>query len=702
MKRQSSQSSHNSKHGALSPGSVGESNPQPLRHHVKPAKRGHKVRLPQNHGSGRNLVKLAQQAQTQHAAEERERRKNSREKSRESDTEIRLPGSLDEHRLARYRNLLGTGTQLPRNTSHTKLKKNLSHGQLTKLGLGTTAIKGPPSPGLKSRNKRPRSADMVPAAEKDLHEQEVELAQQAQEKKDVPKKVGFAVGSYGEDASEGEDSPQMEGSGLQDDEWTDQSGSASPYSTRQNTANSSRRASMVVDKPMPDTPGLPDSTDSKDQLEAQHAQPVSQEGTVEADDSSVGSSESDEEDEEGEEEDEDEALSPGSLPQLKKENQTQPAQQPAESKQPQRSLLQAAREHPNPAARRLLSRNYQTAAPALVSNVSALDDARSGRGSPAPSMTSAHIVDGAADHDSGELVSRFMSTTSHPSTRSVPNPNTLNTPKTGSLQTPESDSVLAAQKRDKPSPSFGIGSLSKPSTGFGTGSKSPSTPYTLSLSRFRNEERMMNEKVIAEKEDAAAFNPIVPPHVFDRRNESLKSYLNLASLGGDGRGGLNATTGLPMGNLAMGPEIFQGRFKAVNTELKVVQRFRDPITESVARLHQVNKAYRDFAKLRNRKATPPPQKQDAKVPISKSAISLPKQASKLSSSASPPKSESPVTRSAITSAKSTTQIKRQGSSWRGKVTLSGMAPETREVERDQGDAKGADEVARKLWESIVP
>src|ERR1700760_4007248 len=64
MKRQSSASSHNSKHGALSPGSGGDY--QPLRHHVKPAKKGPKVRLPlqqQNHGSARNLVKLAQQAQ---------------------------------------------------------------------------------------------------------------------------------------------------------------------------------------------------------------------------------------------------------------------------------------------------------------------------------------------------------------------------------------------------------------------------------------------------------------------------------------------------------------------------------------------------------------------------------------------------------------------------------------------------------------
>ena len=86
--------------------------------------------------------------------------------------------------------------------------------------------------------------------EKDLHEQEVELArQQQQEKSEAPKKVGFAVGSSGDDDVD-DDAPAMEGSGLQEDEWTEESASASPYSTRQNTANNSRRTSVVVmDKP---------------------------------------------------------------------------------------------------------------------------------------------------------------------------------------------------------------------------------------------------------------------------------------------------------------------------------------------------------------------------------------------------------------------------------------------------------------------
>lgn len=683
MKRQSSASSHNSRHGPLSPpGSVGDY--QPLRHHVKPAKKGPKVRLPlQNHGSGRNLVKLAQQAQN-HAAEER--RRTTRKGSKESDSEVRLHGSWDEGRIRR--NL--TTTHLPRNTSHTKLKKNLSHGQLTRLALNTTAVKGPPSPGLKGRSKRPKSADMA-GIEKDLHEQEVELAQQQQEKKDVPKKVGFAVGSP---VSDDEALPQMEGSGMQEDEWTDQSASASPYSTRQNTANNSRRASVVIEKP-PDKRVLPSNTETKDHEKGPPlTQVVSEEGSTTAE-SSTGDEETENE--------EKVAIQP-SAPQSKKETQAQSEKAPTESTHTPRSLLRAAKDHPNPATRRLLSRNSQGPAPALVSNVSALDDVRSGRGSPAPSMMSArsNLADGG---DSGELVSRFMPSASHPSTSSVPNTNAMNTPKAGSLHTPENDSMLAAQQMNKSSTgaAFTISPVSPESArSLSSGFATPGTTIT---SRFRNEERMMNEKVIAEKEDAAAFNPIIPPHVFDRRNESLKSHLNLARLGGDGRGGLNAATGL-----TMSPALFQGRFKAVNTELKVVQRFRDPIAESVARLHQAKG--RDFAKLRNpNAASKPAQKQaattGAKVPVSRSAISLPRQASKLSTSDSPPnnnnlKSTSPG-KSALTSAKSTSHIKRHSTSGRGKVTFSGAEPETREIEREEDPAGGmdADAVARSLWESIV-
>lgn len=724
MKRQSSQSSHNStsKHGALSPGSQGEYNLQPQRAHVKPAKRGHKVRLPQNvHGSGRNLVKLAQQAQNHQAAEERERKRHSgqKDKSRESDTEIRLPGSLDEHHIR-----FTGGTQLPRNTSHTKLKKNLSHGQLTRLGLER---KGPPSPGLKGRSKRPRSADMVSqVVEKDLHQQEVEIAQQqADLKKDVPKKVGFAVGSYG-DVSEAEDLPQMEGSGLPggEDEWTDQSASASPFSTRQNTANNSRRASVIVagekgEERGKSGLGLVEGVEGKDQ--AQNDGVAMTQDEVEEDGSSADSEETDDEEEDNEKN----ALSPTtSLPQLKQASQQQPAQkqQPPAQAPSRRSLLQptTAKEHTNPTTRRLLTRSSATAAaPALVSNVSALDDARSnGRGgSPAPSSLTSSRSNLGADNtaDSGELVSRFMPSASHPETSASVPGTSVSTPKAGSLYAPEEEregDKQAVRATDFASASPETSDLSRSVSLTTTPTPTTPPPPGKGSSRFRNDERMRNEKALAEREDST-FQPLVPAHHFDRRNETLKSWTNLERLGGDGRGGLDPLTGLPRERYAGGPlgqGLFEGRFKAVNAELKAVQRFRDPLGESMGRLRGCGGV--ELGRLRNSKAAAGQKPgggggAGGKLSGSKSAISLPKQhqQSKLSTSTSvsPPKP-------ALVSAKSASQIKRLSSGaagGKGKVTFSGVGAEfERGEEGDAGKGKRgagasgtADEVARRFWES---
>lgn len=207
---------------------------------------------------------------------------------------------------------------------------------------------------------------------------------------------------------------------------------------------------------------------------------------------------------------------------------------------------------------------------------------------------------------------------------------------------------------------------------------------------------MANERAMAEIEGSGKPQLLIPAHRFDRRNESLKSYLNIAALGGDGRGGLSSSTGLPFG-----PEIFEGRFKAVNTELKVVQRFRDPLVESLARLQKVDGGR--FKELRGKKT----EKKADKVPISKSAVGLNSQASKLSASTSP--SASPA-RSALMGSKSATNMARGGGSvgnlaearrggGSGRVKFSRTSPETREVERGEEDLSGADAIARQLWEA---
>ena len=126
-----------------------------------------------------------------------------------------------------------TNDFIPRNKSNVKLRKNLSHGRLNMAHIA------PSVSALKSKNKRPKSAEAAPRDE-DVHEQEVEIYRQMQAAAQPPKKVGFAVGSAG-DTSDDAEVAQAEGNGQQEDDWTEESASASPYSTRQNTANNSRR-----------------------------------------------------------------------------------------------------------------------------------------------------------------------------------------------------------------------------------------------------------------------------------------------------------------------------------------------------------------------------------------------------------------------------------------------------------------------------
>lgn len=696
MKRHSSQQSHGSgRHAALSPGSAGEHH-QPLRHHVKPVRKT-KIVLPRNNSSARNLAKLARHGSDQHAQNGNEAHRHSRQRSHESGEGIRLPGSLDESKPVMRRNL--TSSNLPRNQSHTKLKKNLSHGQLARIGSGRNlqglTAKGPPSPGLKGKGKKKRSLD-AGYPEKDLHEQEMEIARQQQEAKEGPRRVGFAVGD-GNDSSDEDDGLEMEGSGMQEDEWTDQSASASPATTRQNTANNSRRPSVTAEKP-PDKSHLRESFTARDvqQPHYQHSQaplpPAVQPSAPEADGTPPGShaSGSDEED----------PPSPRSMPHSQKNEQTsrlpppsEPISEavqfqpppPSQSTATPKSLLHGAKDHPSPFTKQLLDRNNHNPAPALVSNVSAMDESRSARGSPAASMRSTRS--NVADHNpdvEDELVSRFIPSASHPSTNSGGN-TTANTPKIGSYQTPDSERSLYARGGDRSV------ATSHPPTSPGSTISGSSGAATPAMLRSRTELRMANDRAMAEIEGSGKPQLMIPAHRFDRRNESLKSYLNVAALGGDGRGGGIAATGLPYG-----PEIFEGRFKAINTELKVVQRFRDPLGESLARLQKMDGAR--FRELRGKKSEQP---RAEKMPISKSAVGLSKQGSRVEGS-SPPglgaKSASPA-KSAMMQSKSATNVTRAGGS--GRVKFTTAPPETREVDRPEEEAggllEGVDALAKQIW-----
>lgn len=645
-----------------------------------------------------------------------------------------------------------TSFHLSRNQSHTKLKKNLSHGHLQRLNSkGNLAAMGqssraPPSPGLKGKNKRPKSADMSKwALEKDLHEQEVELAQRIAEKKARgPKKVGFAVGSSG-DSSGDETLGDMEDAENEEGDWTEESASASPYSTRQNTANNSRRTSMVQDRsqvkaPVPVAVMPPIEARQSPQAEAldQMRKPEVQ---VEGDAQKVAGEEEDD-DEETETEGDNDPPSPRSpiksrveipaaaTPQpmqgqeqllqptqqsTQQADQTQQTRSPQKLSQAPRSPLHAAKGHPNPTMPFLRSASSTVPSPATTSNINAMDNSHStlaNSGSPATSTMSARSTL-AGDGDQDELVSRFIPSTSHPGS----NPVTVqNTPKSSHFHTPEADSSMRHHNsRHSRHQSNQPGDAVSPGTSMKSGSSGTATP---SMGRSRMELKMLQEKAMADIHSVVDRNPFIPAHVYDRRNESLKSYLNLAALN-------NNNTPLPAitttntlansSNLSLGPEIFLGRFKAVHTELRVVQKFRDPLSESVARLRSCK-----GSKLSLRSS---PQKlHAAALRTSKSAISLPAAgkgkaggglhsravsgaAAERMLSGSPIKGGPVGGPGGLQGSKSSVNVQQQGvqrkQGQRG-VSFAGGAdvPDWQNGDGDAAEEGGAEELVRKLWAEV--
>ncbi|SMR52025.1 unnamed protein product [Zymoseptoria tritici ST99CH_3D1] len=726
----SSQSSNSTstRHAAAahaSPGSAAGDHLKVRQQHHKPGRHA-KVVLPRNHSSARNLVKYAEQ--------------HSRQRSHEGDTEIRLPGSLDEGRPAMKRN--ATAYQLPRNASSAKLKKNLSHGQLTRLTSGknlmamaANAQRAPTSPRLKGRSKRPKSADIV-MLEKEYQERGAEDRNEvsAKEKSGGSRKVGFDVGSGDHDD---EDDPQMEISGLQEDEWTEESASASPFSTRQNTANNSRRTSTVAEKKP--AVAFPSSyvIEAKAKRHAERQQQEQQQEQPSAPPPPPRAVQEPSSEEEGEDEDEDEyedddedeevdadsedasPASPRTLPRIRKEShppgeqgesqnrdrvRPEPQQEPQREARPEpqpaparlqayptdtrRSSIQSQhREHPNPAARHLLSKTQPNPAPALVSNVSALDDNHSIRGSPAPSLRSSrsNLQDGSADPEGDELVSRFVPSTSHPSGTNT----AVSTPKQTGFHTPDQESSLSAQRREHHAPGVYSGPASPGSTV--SGSSGATTP---AIGRSRTEIRLLQDKALADREAAHDIQkPYLPAWQYDRLNKSLRSTFSLH----------NKATYIYSANV--GPEIFQGRFRAVNTELRVVQKFRDPIGEATARLRSCK-----GSKLQQSRAAAPQKKSGGPVvPPGRNTISFPAAAagsaaqaqrtSHLSKSSSPPHHQSSPLAAGAHNA-SAVRVGGEIPRHRREVSFAQTPPQSRQVGEGGQKELSPDVIARQLWDAV--
>lgn len=736
-----------------------------MRQHVK---RAHtKMVLPRNHSSARNLVKMARQAQPPHmSAAVDEGRKHHRNHSHEHDTEIRLPGSLDESRPSMRRNL--TAYPLPRNASHAKLKKNLSHGQLTRLASGKNLValasaqqRTPTSPRMKGKQKRPKSAEMAPL-DRNLQERELEIEQHqpksagpARSRVGDSKKVGFNVG----DESDEDDSPEFEDGDQQEDEWTEESASASPYSTRQNTANNSRRTSVVADrpavKPLPaqllkkanshaqqhvETAQQADRTDTTVQqpkrpgrdlgsresdtkvhrvdsekaertkiheaamgLKADAAHRAAQQLKAELSDRTThGREDDDSHDSEGTIDD---TVSSGKssravgsnargnsfvapAPSIifpKASSQAPALQQNAITPQPEQRLMpspnsrrtsaQNGKEHVNPTTRRV---TQQAPAPAVVSNVSALDDTHSSRGSPAASLRSSksNVGDASGDRDPDELVSRFVPSTSHPPTLSGAN-TAANTPKQSGFYGSEQSSDRQASGSHPTSP----GSIVSNSSG-------TTTP---AIGRSRTETRLMQQKALADREDMQKRDqPVLPAWQYDRLNKSLKSSLNATRI---------PTKDNPNGGLIFpGPEAFQGRFRVTNTELRVVQKFRDPIGESLARLRLVKGSKVQQRALAQKKAGPvvPPNRNTISFPPAQKASSN----ANLAKSASPPYISSPLKRASTNGEQSVGSLGQGRQRPKSQLDLARAPPQPRDSEGVE-ERQPIEAIIHHLWDQCL-
>lgn len=119
-----------------------------------------------------------------------------------------------------------TSLHLPRNHSHSALKKNHSSGQLARLNSSKAVSHGRTT----SQNQRP-----------DLRRAHTQPYKRSKSPAPKASTVQFDVG---DDDDEDDDGGQMEGV---DDQWTEESASASPNTTRDNTRSNTRQNSVVLD-----------------------------------------------------------------------------------------------------------------------------------------------------------------------------------------------------------------------------------------------------------------------------------------------------------------------------------------------------------------------------------------------------------------------------------------------------------------------
>jgi hypothetical protein len=166
-------------------------------------------------------IKITQHDQRQHDDDEPPTPKQKQQASVASQSTL-VPPSPARPNMKRN----NTSVHLPRNHSHATLKKNLSSGQLSRVTAGKTTVH--------ARTTAQHSRPEIRRA----HTQPLKRS-----KSPAPKRQSFDVGDDDDDDDD-DDVEEMEGV---EDQWTEESASASPSTTRDNTRSNTRQNSVVLD-----------------------------------------------------------------------------------------------------------------------------------------------------------------------------------------------------------------------------------------------------------------------------------------------------------------------------------------------------------------------------------------------------------------------------------------------------------------------
>jgi hypothetical protein len=167
-------------------------------------------------------IKIAQHDQRQHDDDEPPTPKAKQQGSVASQSTL-VPPSPARPNMKRN----NTSVHLPRNHSHAALKKNLSSGQLSRVTAGKTTVHARTA----AQHQRP-----------DIRRAHTQPYKRSKSPAPKANRQSFDVGD--DDDDDDDEAEEMEGV---DDQWTEESASASPSTTRDNTRNNTRQNSVVLD-----------------------------------------------------------------------------------------------------------------------------------------------------------------------------------------------------------------------------------------------------------------------------------------------------------------------------------------------------------------------------------------------------------------------------------------------------------------------